>query len=400
MTRDDAPLALLTYSNLFPNARQPRHGIFIERRLRHLMADFPVEARVVAPVPWFPFRGARFGEYGVYASVPREEQQGDVHVWHPRWPVIPKVSWQVSPLLMYAATRRLVRRLHAARPIDVIDAHFFYPDGVAAVMVARELGIPVCVSARGSDIAQMSEFALPRRWIQWAAARADGLVTVASALRDRLVELGVAAERIRVLRNGVDLERFRPLDREVLRAELELTGPVLLAVGNLVELKGHHLVIEALAAAPEYTLLLIGEGPERQRLERLAQAHGVADRVRFIGLVPQIDLPRYYAAADALVLASSREGWANVLLESMACGTPVVATRVWGTPEVVAAPAAGVLVDERSPDGILAGVRRLFAAPPSRQATREYAEGFSWSATSRGQFELFDALTQRAARAI
>lgn len=390
------PLSLLTYSNLFPNSRQPRHGIFIERRLRHLMADYPVSARVVAPVPWFPFAGPWFGEYGVLASVPREETQSELPVWHPRYPVVPKVSWHVSPLLMYAATRRLVARLHAARPIDVIDAHFFYPDGVAAVMIARELGIPICVSARGSDIAQMSEFALPRRWIQWAAARADGLVTVAAALRDRLVELGVAAERIRVLRNGVDLERFRPLERDAIREELGLAGPVLLAVGNLVELKGHHLIIEALAAAPEYTLMLIGDGPERQRLEGLAQRLGVAARVRFLGLVPQTELPRFYTAADALVLASSREGWANVLLESMACGTPVVATRVWGTPEVVASPAAGVLIDERTARGILAGARRLFAAPPSRQATRRYAEGFSWAETSRGQFELFETLRQRA----
>lgn len=396
MTRLRDTLALLTFSNLFPNSKQPRHGIFIERRLRHLMADYPVEARVVAPVPWFPLTSERFGQYGIFASVPREEDQDGVHVWHPRYPVIPKVSWHFSPLLMYAATRGLVRQLHAERPIDVIDAHFFYPDGVAAVMVARELGIPVCVSARGSDIAQMSEFALPRRWIQWAAARADGLVTVAAALRERLVELGVAADRIRVLRNGVDLERFRLLDRDAVRDELGLSGPVLLAVGNLVELKGHHLVIEALASAPEYTLLLIGEGPERRRLERLAQDSGVAARVRFLGLVPQIELPRFYAAADALVLASSREGWANVLLESMACGTPVVATRVWGTPEVVAAPAAGVLVDERSAQGILNGVRRLFAAPPARQATRRYAEGFSWAETSRGQFELFDGLRRRA----
>ena len=392
MNSPPAPLSLLTYSSLFPNSRQHRHGIFIERRLHHLMEDFPVDARVVAPVPWFPSSNARFGRYGVFGSVPLEESYSGLPVWHPRYVVVPMVSWFVAPLLMYAATRRLVRRLHATKAIEVIDAHFFFPDGVAALMVGRELGIPVCISARGSDIAQMLDFAVSRRWIQWAAARADGLITVAAALRDRLVECGVATERIHVLRNGVDLERFRPLNREQAREALGFSGTALLSVGNLIELKGHHLIIEALRELPGHSLTIIGDGPERAQLESLALRLGVAERVRFVGLVSQAELPRWYVAADALVLASSREGWANVLLEAMACGTPVVATRVGGTPEVVAAPDAGLLVDERSARSIAAGVRTLLAAPPARSATRGYAERFSWHETSRGQFELFSRL--------
>ena len=392
----EAPLEVLTYTSLFPNVCQPRNGIFIEQRLRHLLAAFPVRSRVVAPVPWFPFTGARFGQYGVFAAVPAHEDQDGVPVWHPRYPVIPRVSWHVSPWLMYRATRAAVARVHRERPIDVIDAHFFYPDGVAAVMIGRELGVPVCISARGSDITLMPDFALPRRWILWAARAADGLVTVAGALRDRLVELGVDGARIEVLRNGVDLARFQPLDRAPLRARLGLEGRVLVSVGNLIELKGHHLIIEALRELPDTTLMIIGDGPDRGALEQLAARLGLASRVRFLGLVAQPDLKTYYSAADALVLASSREGWANVLLEAMACGTPVAATRVWGTPEVVAAPAAGVLIDERSPAGIAQALRHLFAHPPLRAATRAYAEGFSWEATSRGQYELFQRM--RAAR--
>ena len=385
-------LSLLTYTSLFPNALQARHGVFIEQRLRHLLAEFPLASRVVAPVPWFPLRGQRFGLYGTYAGVPAEETLAGVPVWHPRYAVIPKLSWHVSPWLMYHATRALVARLHRAQPIDVIDAHFFYPDGVAAVMIGRELGIPVTITARGSDLTLMPDFALPRRWILWAADKADALITVCAALRDRLLELGVAGERVTVLRNGVDLERFRPGDPAPVRAALKLTDRVLLSVGNLIELKGHHLVIEALRELPECSLMIIGDGPERSALERLAARLGVAERVRFLGLIPQVELARYYSAADALVLASSREGWANVLLEAMACGTPAVATRVWGTPEVVAAPAAGVLIDERSAAGVAGGVRRLLGAAPARAATRAYAESFSWSDTSRGQYELFTRL--------
>ena len=391
-----SPLSLLTYTSLYPNARAPRHGIFIAQRLRHLMMDYPLAPRVVAPVPWFPLQGQLFGQYGSYGAVPAQEILDDVPIWHPRYAVVPKLSWHVSPWLMYRATRGLLRQLHKQRAIDVIDAHFFYPDGVAAVMLGRELGVPVCITARGSDLTLMPDFALPRRWILWAAAQADGLVTVCAALRDRLVELGTPAERVTVLRNGVDLERFQPTPAEPVRQRLGLHGRVLLSVGNLIELKGHHLVIEALQTLSDCALMIIGAGPQRAALERLATRLGVAERVRFLGLIAQADLRDYYAAADALVLASSREGWANVLLEAMACGTPAVATRVWGTPEVVAAPAAGILIDARSAQGIAAGVRRLFDQPPSRAATRAYAEGFSWADTSRGQFELFSRLRDAA----
>jgi glycosyltransferase involved in cell wall biosynthesis len=121
-------------------------------------------------------------------------------------------------------------------------------------------------------------------------------------------------------------------------------------------------------------------------------ACGVADRVRFLGVLNQRQLCQVYSAVDALVLASSREGWANVLLEAMACGTPVVASAVWGTPEVVAAPEAGVLMPSLDAAGVAQGVRELFAAYPDHAATRRYAEGFNWDATTAGQLKLFRSI--------
>ena len=158
-------LSILTYSSLYPNCVQQRHGIFVEQRLLHLLHDFPVTSRVVAPVPWFPFKGKRFGAYGRMAEVPARETRGGVDVYHPRYGVIPALSWRFSPLLMAAGTIGLLRRLHAAQPFDLIDAHFVYPDGAAASLLGRALGVPVAITARGSDLSLMPRYALPRRFI-------------------------------------------------------------------------------------------------------------------------------------------------------------------------------------------------------------------------------------------
>jgi teichuronic acid biosynthesis glycosyltransferase TuaC len=253
----------------------------------------------------------------------------------------------------------------------------------------------VVVTARGTDINLIPQFRVPRRMIQQAAANADGIITVCSALKDSLVELGVPPGRITVLRNGVDLERFHPVDRDQARSALGLTRPTLASVGHLVERKGHHHVIQALAQLPGMDLLIVGAGPERRALEQLATRLGVSERVRFVGGVDQDRLCLIYNAIDVLVLASSREGWANVLLESMACGTPVVASAVWGTPEVVAAPEAGVLMPSRDAGGVVAGIGQLFSLMPRRADTRCYAQGFAWEPTTQGQLALFREILSR-----
>lgn len=385
-------MRVLSFTSLYPNPGQPVNGIFVENRLRHLAATGQVELRVVAPVPWFPSGHPAFGQWARFAHAPARETRHGIPVWHPRYAVIPKLGMSAAPLLMYLGARGLVRRLRQEQDFDLIDAHYFYPDGVAAALLAREMGKPLVVTARGTDLNLIPRHALPRRQIAWAAGRAAAIITVCEALARPLLEMGVPESKICVLRNGVDLVAFRPGDRAAARSALGVEGRVLASVGLLIERKGHHLVIEALKDLPGTTLLIAGGGPDRAALEALARRLGVAERVRFLGELPQDRLAQVYGAADALVLASSREGWANVLLEAMACGTPVVATDVWGTREVVTRPEAGVLVAERSAGGVAEGVGRLFAALPDRAATRAYAELFDWGATTRGQLELFSRI--------
>ncbi len=283
----------------------------------------------------------------------------------------------------------------AERDIDVIDAHVYYPDGVAAALLAQRLKKPVTVTARGTDLnLYPRRYPLVGRMIAKAARKVDASITVCAALKEALIALGAASEDVHVMRNGVDLEQFRPVEREAARRRWHVERPTLLSVGHLIERKGHHLVIEAIADLPGVDLIIAGGGPERGRLERLRDRLGLGDRVRFSGVVAHQDLRCLYSAADALVLASSREGWPNVLLETLACGTPVIATRNWGTPEIVTAPEAGLLIDERTPEAIAEATRLLFQAPPERAATRRFAEAFSWDATADAQLKLFSSLLE------
>lgn len=386
------PIRTLLFSTLYPSVVRPSHGIFVETRLRELLKTGEVETRVIAPVPWFPLKSERFGEYGQFAATPREDTRHGVHVQYPRYLLLPKVGMNMAPASIARAAWPAVQRLLAEGfDFDLIDAHYYYPDAVAAAAIARRLGKPFVVTARGTDLNLIPEYPEPRRRILETAAQASASIGVCKALMDRLAELGADPTKLHVLRNGVDLERFRPEPMADARARLGLpaSGTVLLAVGHLIERKGQHIAIEALVQLPDILLCLVGRGPEEANLKALAQRLGVRDRVRFVGPVDNAELRWWYSAADASLLCSSREGWANVLLESMACGTPVVATDIWGTPEVVAAPEAGVLMGERTAADLLQAWRVLQVLSPERADTRRYAEGFSWAATSQGQLDVF-----------
>lgn len=389
-------IKILTFSTLFPNKAQPHHGVFVENRLRHLIENNRVSARVVAPVPWFPSKSDLFGDYATFAKVPKSDRRFGLEVTYPRYPLIPKIGMNLTPSLMYRAVKPLVTRLlRDGFEFDLIDAHYFYPDGVAAAYLARALGKPFTVTARGTDLNLIPNYPTPRRLITEAAEQADGLITVCQALKDELVKLGIADNRVDVLRNGVDLELFQPRDREAAKTKFGVSGTLLLSVGHLIERKGHHLIIEGMPRIPEATLLIAGTGPEDAALRAQVKSLGLEDRVRFLGAIPHQEMSELYSAADVLVLASSREGWANVLLETMASGTPAAATNVWGAPEVITEPAAGALIPERTPDAIADTVLSVLQNPPSREATRAHAELFSWQATSQGQYDLFRSILER-----
>ena len=398
------PIRTLLFSTLYPSAQRPLHGIFVETRLRELLKTGAVQTTVVAPVPWFPWGDARWGDYARFALTPAREVRHGVTVLHPRYLLPPKVGMAPAPLLLALGALGAVRRLlRDGAGFDLIDAHYYYPDGVAAAMLGHWLGKPVVVTARGSDVNLISQYALPRRQLQWAARQAGASVGVSAALVERMRALGFDVGRLHVMRNGVDLQQFDVLPTAAMRQALGLVGgPLLLSVGNLVAHKGHGLVIEALAllrADPAWSdarLLVVGAGPDAAQFKAQAQALGVAEAVRWVGQVPNADLKHWYSAADVLVLASSREGWPNVLLEAMACGTPVVASDVGGVREIVQTSPAGRVVAQRTPAAFAAALTDLLANPPARTTVRGHAARFGWDSTSQDQLRLFRHLTSGA----
>lgn len=377
----------------------PFHGTFVENRLRHLVQSGEVAALVVAPVPWFPWQGQAFGRYAVFARVPRREERHGITVLHPRYLLIPKVGMTLAPYLMYRSLKAFLDRVVRERfDFDLIDAHYLYPDGVAAALLGRRLGKPVVMTAHGTDVNLIPDYRLPRLMIRWATAHAARVTPVADALRQRLLRLGVDDARLTVLHNGVDLHTFAPCDKAAAKRELGLAGVVVLSIGLLIPRKGHDLVIRAMALLPGATLAIVGEGSEAKRLQRLANDLGIGERVRFLGTVPHDRLAPVYSAADVMILASSREGYPGVVLEALACGTPVVATAVWGTPEIMREAVAGQLIQDRTPEAIAAAIRDLLAAPPAQDAVRAFAQRFGWGPTNARQLALFKSILGRKDR--
>lgn len=386
-------MKILSVTTLYPNAEQPTFGVFVENRLSKLEAVDGVELKVVAPVPWFPSGHQAFGRYGSFARVPEQETRQGIEITHPRFLQIPKIGTHLSPFLLYLCLLRHIRsKILPYYDFDLIDAHVYYPDGVAAAWLARSLKRPVVVTARGTDLNHYPErYPLIGRLIARASRTVDASITVCTALKDALVDLGADPKDVHVLRNGVDLSTFYPRDQAGFGHLPDSGRTTLLSVGHLIERKGHDLVIKALEYLPNADLIIAGEGPERRSLEQLVISLNLSNRVNFMGIVDHRALADLYSSVDLLVLASSREGWPNVLLESLACGTPVVATRNWGAPEIVSSPEAGSLVEQRTPEALAEAIDRTLASRPDRAKIRAFAEGFSWDATTEGQLQLFSS---------
>jgi teichuronic acid biosynthesis glycosyltransferase TuaC len=357
----DGRLRVVTFATIFPNANDPSHGIFVYQRAKHLAKRPGVEVVAIVPIPYFP-RWLRTNRWKKYQDIPNIEILEGMEVHHPRYFHLPKIWMPFHGLSMFLGCASTVRKLHERRRIDVIDSHFVYPEGFAAVLLGKLVQVCVMVSARGTDINVYPSLKLIRPMIRWTLTKANRIIAVSKALKQKMVELGIAENKIQVIPNGVDATRFQPEDKEEARLHLSLAPAdrIIVSVGALIPGKGHDLVIRATAGlVSEFAgikLFILGDGPIRQELEGLVRELNLTERVQIVGKRPNEELRHWFSAADASCLASAREGWPNVVTESLACGTPVVATRVGGIPEILCSEALGILV-ERSVEGVRDGIR-------------------------------------------
>jgi glycosyltransferase involved in cell wall biosynthesis len=396
---------VVVYTTLFPSAVQPHAGLFIRERMFRVARELPLT--VVAPVAWFPFqRVLRRWRPHFRPAPPAREVQAGIEVLHPRFFSLPGFGKQLDGLFMALGTLRTLRRLRGEGRLEVLDAHFAYPEGYAARLLGRWLGVPVTITLRGTE-ARHARMRRYRPLVRAALAHARRVFAVADALKQVAVSLDIPAERILVVGNGVDTAVFRPVDRGEARRALGLAAdaPVLITVGGLVERKGFHRVIEQLPALqkrfPGLQYLIVGgpspEGDFTPRLREQVAALGLGESVRFLGALAPTELPAPLSAADVFVLATRNEGWANVLLEAMACGLPVVATDVGGNAEVVCSDALGTLAPFGDGDALRDAIAAALKKRWDREAIIDYARANAWDGRVARLVEEFRALAQAPA---
>ncbi|MGP1352096.1 MAG: glycosyltransferase [Parasphingopyxis sp.] len=387
-------LRVLTLATLFPDASRPTFGSFVERQTLTLAARDNVELQVVAPIgvpPW-PLRS--HARYRPFAAVPEREEWKGVIVHRPRFTVIPEIGGPLAPGAVARSVGPLLRAIRESFAFDVIDAEFFYPDGPAAMRLAKDFAVPFSVKARGADIHYWGSKPGCAGQVLDAGREAGGLLAVSAALKADMVGLGMAADKIAVHYTGIDKELFRPVDRAAEKARLGITGPLIVTVGALIPRKGQRLVIDALRDISDATLWCIGEGSDRRMLEERISASGLGDRVRMPGNLPHAEVAALLATADVMALPSTSEGLANAWVEALACGTPIVISEAGGAAELIDRPEAGEIV-AREPAAIAVAIRRILADPPDQDAVRATVDRFSWERNSDALFAHLSALVER-----
>jgi len=330
-------MRVLTFTKLYPNARMPLHGIFVARRVTALARALGQAVQVVAPVPYYPKFFPAKGEWAHLKEVPAVEELHGLRVHHPRYFNPPKVGMARYGHWMAQGSRATVTRLlNNEFPFDVIDAHFIYPDGYAAIQLGQRLHRPVVVTARGSDITRNKHFSHIRPLLSEVMRSATQLIAVSEELRDDFLALGATPEKVHVIPNGIDTDVFYPMSQAEARKRLGLFAEDrwLVSVGRLDHNKGQWLILEALQqigvrelCQRRIKLALIGQGEDYERLTTISRAAGLEEIVYLAGQLPPEKICTWYNAADAKILASQREGSPNVVLEALACGTPTIASR-------------------------------------------------------------------------
>ncbi len=378
---------IVVFSSLFPSQIQTGAGLFIRERMFRVGQQLPIA--VLAPTPWFPFQGVlRRIKPHFRPGAPAYEKQSGIDVWYPRFFSIPSLLKTLDGLMMALSALPRLRQLKNEGRLDLIDAHFAYPDGYAASLLSKWLKVPFTITLRGTESRHIQDARFAKKLLK-AIERAAHVFSVSESLRQLVITHGANPAKIEVVGNGIDILRFTPRDKTTCRADLGIPSgtQVLISVGGLVPRKGFHRVIELLPQLkqefPDLLFLIVGsgsaEGNNRSALEHQVKQLKLENCVKFFGALPPDELPSVLSAADVFVLATSNEGWANVFLEAMACGLPVVTTNVGGNQEVINNDKLGIVVPYGDKPALSRAISDSLHRSWDKQFIRSYAENNTWA---------------------
>lgn len=401
-------IKILLFSNLFPNPAQPLRGNFVESLCKEM--GKMAEITVISPLPWFP-NTALIKTLGnkinlltmlshdrlQYSEIPYFVQWNGFDVYYPRYPFIPVLSRPFHPTLVTLAVFGLVKKLVAEKDINIINAHWIYPDGISAVWSGKQINIPVVVTAHGCDLNHYSHYKLRRPQILWALKNSNKITTVSNALYERTTkELGINKNKVVMIPNGVDTDRFHLRNRKEAKKQLGLNQnkKYLLFVGQFHEVKGLEYLIEAIAILKKrgslsFETILIGDGPQGYTIKQWLQEKGLTNDVLVLGQRPNNEISAWMNACDFFCLPSKREGMPCVILEALSCGLPVIASRVGGIPELVSED-NGILVEPQNPHALADAIETAFKRKWDKPNISKQMEKFSWSRAAESYIEIFE----------
>lgn len=372
---------VLSFTTVFPRPGEPALGIFVARRLEQLAAH--ADIHVLAPVPLADYGRWRTLSFAP-SPAPSERREYGVAIHHPRW-WYPPWGGSANAWLLARQSEAPARALFRSWPFELIDAHFGYPDGVAAAKLAERLGVPFTLTLRGNETMHAQSPAI-REAMARAMGRAGRIIAVSGPLADFARSLGADPAKVRTIPNGVDDSVFWPRERESARAKhgFAPSERIVLSAGYLIERKGHHRVMRALAepGLGHVRLAIAGaagrEGSYEPTLRALVKELGIEERVTFLGAVPPGTLAELMSAADVFCLASSREGWPNVVHEALACGCPAVASDVGGVPDMIPGESHGYVVPAGDQQELTRALEAAFRRDWDREAISRRARSRSW----------------------
>jgi glycosyltransferase involved in cell wall biosynthesis len=360
------------------------------------------ELNVIAPLPMIDYVGRKLH---LARGVPMQRRDESLEVFHPRW-IYPPGGTPINLISLYSRLVQQVREIRKTFSFQLIDAHFGYPEGVVAAMLARKFGCPFTITLRGNE-PMFAAYRYRGRCLRWAMKSASAVIAVSKPLRDFAIESGVEPNRAIVIPNGIDKHTFHPRDRDVCRARFGITdgAKTILSAGELIEAKGHHLIIRALRSLVDSGIdakLFIAGGIssgghpfERQIRNTIAELN-LEGRVHLLGWVAPQQLSELMSAADIFAMASFAEGWPNVVNEALACGLPVIASNVGAVPELIPSKRYGSIVPARDVAALTTALKSGLEHSFDRAAIAAWGQSRSWDQVAREVIDVFQRVVAEA----